>query len=133
MMLQYYFNSATARFRPFVGVGVSYNFFTDIQLNPNFVSSTQNNLGSVLAAGAAKPGITSVSAKASPSWAPVFNAGASYAITKHWGVSASITYIPLKTRSTVYVRAADGTLLGTTQAQLTADPLITYLAVSYTF
>ena len=133
MMIQYYFNSATARFRPFVGVGISYNFYTDIQLNPNFVTSTQNNLGSVLAAGANKPGVTSVSAKASPSWAPVFNAGASYNITNHWGVSASLTYIPLKTRSTVYVRAADGTLLGTTQSELTANPLITYVAVSYKF
>ena len=133
MMIQYYFNAPTSKFRPFVGVGVSYNFFTNIELNPNFVTSTQNNLGSVLAAGAARPGVTSVSAKASPSWAPVFNAGASYDFTDHWGVSASLTYIPLKTRSTVYVRAADGTLLGTTQAQLTADPLITYVAVSYKF
>ena len=133
MMIQYYFNSATARFRPFAGIGISYNFYTNIELNPNFVTSTQNNLGSVLAAGAARPGVTSVSAKASPSWAPVFNLGASYAMTNHWGLSASLTYIPLKTRSTVYVRAADGTLLGTTQAQLTADPLITYVAVSYKF
>jgi outer membrane protein len=114
-------------------VGVSYNFFTNIELNPNFVTSTQNNLGSVLAAGAARPGVTSVSAKASPSWAPVFNVGASYDFTEHWGVSASLTYIPLKTNSTVYVRAADGTLLGTTKAQLTADPLITYVAVAYKF
>lgn len=133
MMIQYYFNSATARFRPFAGIGISYNFYTNIELNPNFVTSTQNNLGSVLAAGAARPGVTSVSAKASPSWAPVFNLGASYSITNHWGLSASLTYIPLKTKSTVYVRAADGTLLGTTQAQLTADPLITYVAVSYKF
>jgi outer membrane protein len=133
MMIQYYFNSAAARFRPFVGIGISYNFYTNIELNPNFVTSTQNNLGSVLAAGAARPGVTSVSAKASPSWAPVFNLGASYEITNHWGLSGSLTYIPLKTRSTVYVRAADGTLLGTTQSQLTADPLITYVAVSYKF
>ncbi|MGG1945786.1 OmpW family outer membrane protein [Trinickia sp. NRRL B-1857] len=133
MMIQYYFNAPTAKFRPFVGVGVSYNFFTNIELNPNFVTSTQNNLGSVLAAGAARPGVTSVSAKASPSWAPVFNVGASYDFTQHWGVNASLTYIPLKTMSTVYVRAADGTLLGTTKAQLTADPLITYVAVSYKF
>lgn len=133
MMVQYYFNSATARFRPFVGIGISYNFYTNLELNPNFVTSTQNNLGSVLAAGAAKPGVTSVSAKASPSWAPVFNAGASYDFTQHWGVSASVTYIPLKTRSTVYVRAADGAVLGTTQAELTANPLITYVALSYKF
>lgn len=133
MLVQYYFNSATAKFRPYLGIGLSYNFYTNIELNPDFVTSTQNNLGSVLAAGAAKPGVTSVSAKASPSWAPVFNAGASYNITDHWGLSASLTYIPLKTRSTVYVRAADGTLLGTTQAELTANPLITYVALSYKF
>lgn len=133
VLLQYYFASATARFRPFVGVGVSYNWFSDIQLNPNFVTSTQNNLGAVLAAGANKPGTTKVEAKASSSWAPVFNIGGAYSFSKHWGVTASLTYIPLKTKSSVIVKAADGSVLGVTQGDLKADPLITYLAVSYKF
>ncbi|GLU34113.1 OmpW family outer membrane protein [Trinickia caryophylli] len=133
VLLQYYFASATARFRPFVGVGVSYNWFSSIQLNPNFVAATQNNLGAVLAAGANKPGPTTVEAKASPSWAPVFNLGGSYSISKHWGVTASLTYIPLKTKSTVTIKAADGSVLGTTEGQLKADPLISFLAVSYRF
>jgi outer membrane protein len=132
-VLQYYFGSSKSRFRPFVGLGVSYNFFRSIQLNPNFVTSTQNNLGAVLAAGAAKPGQTSVSAKASPSWAPMFNVGAAYSFTDHWGVTASLTYIPLKTKSSVVIKAADGTVLGVTEGVLTADPLITYVAVSYKF
>jgi outer membrane protein len=133
MLLQYYFGKATAKFRPYVGIGVSYNFFTDIQLNPAFIKSTQQNLGAVLAAGAGKPGTTSVSAKASSSWAPVFNVGASYFFTKHWGMTANVTYIPLKTTSSVIIKAADGTELAESQAELKADPIITFVAVSYKF
>jgi outer membrane protein len=133
VIFQYYFASATAKFRPFVGIGVSYNWFSDIQLNENFVTSTQNNLGAVLAAGAGKTGKTTVEAKASSSWQPVFNAGAVYNITDHWGVTASVTYIPLKTTSSVIIKAADGTELGVSKAELKADPIITFLAVSYKF
>jgi outer membrane protein len=132
-ILQFYFASPDAKFRPFVGVGVSYNFFTNFELNPGFVASTQQNLGAVLAAGAGKTGTTTVEAKASPSWQPVFNAGATYNFTEHWGVTASLTYIPLSTTSSLIVKAADGTELGVTKGKLHADPLITYLAVSYRF
>jgi len=133
LIFQYYFRDGGAKFRPFVGLGVSYNWFSDIQLNPNFVQATQNDLGSVLAAGAGKPGTTQVSAKASSSWQPVFNAGATYAITSHLGLVASVTYIPLRTTSSVIVKAADGTELGVSRADLKANPIISYLGVSYRF
>lgn len=132
-ILQYYFGQPTAKFRPFLGMGVSYNWFSDIQLNPNFVTATQNNLGAVLAAGAGKPGQTQVSAKASASWQPVFNAGAEYNVTDHWGIVASVTYIPLKTTSSVIIKAADGSELSVSKAELKADPIISFLAVSYRF
>ena len=133
LIFQYYFRASDAKFRPFVGVGVSYNWFSDIQLNPNFVKATQDDLGSVIAAGAGKPGATQVSAKASSSWQPVFNLGAEYNITAHLGLVASLTYIPLKTTSSVIVKAADGTELAVSRAELKADPLISFLAVSYKF
>jgi outer membrane protein len=133
VIFQYYFRNADDHFRPFLGIGVSYNWFSDIQLNPNFVKATQDDLGSVIAAGAGKPGATQVSAKASSSWQPVFNAGASYFFTKHLGVVASVTYIPLKTTSSVIVKAADGTELAVSRADLKADPLISFLAVEYKF
>lgn len=132
-VLQYYFGQPNDKFRPFLGIGASYNWFSDIQLNPNFVKSTQENLGAVLAAGAGKPGTTQVSAKASSSWQPVFNAGAEYNITSHWGLIASVTYIPLKTTSSVIIKAADGTELSVSKAELKADPIISFLAVSYRF
>ncbi|KXU89557.1 hypothetical protein CI15_05000 [Paraburkholderia monticola] len=133
LLFQYYFNAPSAKLRPFVGIGVSYNWFSDVQLSQNFVQSTQENLGAVLAAGAGKPGQTQISAKASSSWAPVFNAGLAYNITEHWGLVASVTYIPLKTTSSVIIKAADGTELGVSKADLSADPIISYLAVSYKF
>ncbi|OAJ54252.1 hypothetical protein A6V36_30565 [Paraburkholderia ginsengiterrae] len=133
LLFQYYFNEPTAKFRPFVGIGVSYNWFSDLQLSQNFITSTQNNLGAVLAAGAGKPGQTQVSAKASSSWAPVFNAGLAYNFTDHWGLVASVTYIPLKTTSSVIIKAADGTELSVTKADLAADPIISFLALSYKF
>lgn len=56
IILQYYFNSSTAKFRPFVGIGVAYSWFSNIELNGNFARDINENLGSVLAAGAGKPG-----------------------------------------------------------------------------
>lgn len=132
-MLQYFFGKAEAKFRPFLGIGLAYNWFTSFRLNPYFSQSINENLGSVLAAGAGKPGPTSVSAKSTSSWAPIFNIGASYAFDKHWQLNASVSYMPLKTYAETDIKAADGTLLAVSKAKLRADPIITLLAVSYRF
>ncbi|AOJ36657.1 MULTISPECIES: OmpW family outer membrane protein [Burkholderia] len=132
-ILQYYFGAANAKFRPFLGLGVSYNWFSDLQLNTNFIKQTQDNLGAILAAGAGKPGTTSVEAKASSSWQPVFNAGLQYNMTEHFGLIASVTYIPLKTTSTVTIKAADGTVLSESKSDLKADPIISYVGMTYKF
>ncbi|KVE33614.1 MULTISPECIES: OmpW/AlkL family protein [Burkholderia] len=133
VILQYYFNAPTAKFRPFVGIGVAYSWFTNIELNGNFAKDINENLGSVLAAGAGKPGPTSVEGKASSSWTPVYNIGASYALTNKWALTATLTYMPLKTFSSLVVKAADGTTLATTRTKLKADPLITFVGISYKF
>ena len=132
-MLQYFFNRADAKFRPFVGVGMTYSWFNHFHLNPYFSESLNTNLGSVLAAGADKPGPTSISAKSSSTFAPIFNLGASYAFDKHWGVNASVSYTPLKTYAETDIHASDGTLLAVSRAKLRADPIITYVALSYRF
>lgn len=133
LLLQYYLFSATARLRPFLGAGVSYNWFSSIQLNPNFTNSLNEQLGATLAAGAGKPGQTSVTSQSSPSWQPVFNAGLTYNITDHWSIIGSISYIPLKTTTVITVKAADGSTLSQSKATLKVDPLISYLGVAYKF
>ncbi|WP_454765461.1 OmpW/AlkL family protein [Cupriavidus campinensis] len=132
-MVQYHFLEPGTRFRPFLGVGVSYNFFTDIRVNPAFAESVNNNLGAILAAGAGIPGPTSVHADASSSWAPVFNVGGTYNFDEHWGVTAAVTYIPLKTTSTMTIKASDGTTLSTSKTKLEPNPIIFFLAASYKF
>ncbi|MDQ0143620.1 OmpW/AlkL family protein [Cupriavidus necator] len=132
-MVQYHFLDPGTRFRPFLGLGVSYNFFTNIEVNPAFASSVNNNLGAILAAGAGIPGPTSVSADASSSWAPVFNVGGTYNFDEHWGLTAAVTYIPLKSTSTMTIKAADGTVLSTSKTKLEPNPLVFFLAASYKF
>lgn len=132
-MVQYHFLDPGTRFRPFLGLGVSYNFFTNIEVNPAFANSVNNNLGAILAAGAGIPGPTSVEADASSSWAPVFNIGGTYNFDEHWGVTAAVTYIPLKTTSTMTIKAANGTVLSTSKTKLEPNPLVFFLAASYKF
>jgi outer membrane protein len=132
-MVQYHFRAPDTTFRPFVGLGVSYNFFTNIDVNPAFAASVNNNLGAILAAGAGIPGPTSVHADASSSWAPIFNVGGTYNFTEHWGLTGAVTYIPLKSESTMTIKASDGTTLSTSKTTLRPNPLVFFLAATYKF
>lgn len=44
-----------------------------------------------------------------------------------------MTYIPLKTTSTVTIKAADGTVLSESKSDLKADPIISYVGMTYKF
>jgi len=118
--LRYHLFSAESKFRPFVGLGVNYTWFTQVRLsNSQFVT---DSLG---------PG-GSAHAELSSSWNPVFEVGANYAITKHWSVGTSLGYIPVKTHLTLYGQTATGTQI-VSKSTLRLDPLNVFLNVAYTF
>jgi outer membrane protein len=118
--LRYHLFSAESKFRPFIGLGVNYTWFTQVRIsNSQFVT---DNLG---------PG-GSAHAELSSSWNPVFEIGASYAITKHWSVGTSVGYIPVKTRLTLYGQTATGTQIVSTST-LRLNPLNVFVNVAYTF
>jgi outer membrane protein len=118
--LRYHLFSAESKFRPFIGLGVNYTWFTQVRIsNSQFVT---DNLG---------PG-GSAHAELSSSWNPVFEIGASYAITKHWSVGTSVGYIPVKTRLTLYGQTATGTQIVSTST-LRLNPLNVFVSVAYTF
>ena len=48
-------------------------------------------------------------------------------------MSLSVSYIPLKTTATLTTRAANGATIGTSEARLKLDPIVTYAAVTYRF
>lgn len=121
LLLKYYFNKPDAKFRPYVGAGATYAWFSNAKItNGTF---EQGALG----------GPTSVSTDRS--LAPVFNVGFNYAFTKHWFAGFSVSYIPINVTATLNttVPTEVGPLTRVSQAKIHLDPIVTYLKVGYMF
>ena len=119
IVAKYFFGDAESKFRPFIGAGVTYVWYSDVQLS----RSLQTQLAGATA---------SATADLSSSWAPVANIGASYNFDKNWSVSLSVSYIPLKTDADITGTTAGGTVIKA-KTSLTVDPLVTFLSVGYRF
>ena len=134
IVAQYYFGTKESKFRPFIGGGVSYNFFTNLRLNSNFVNALQN-LGQVLQLGMGQvpSGTAKVTAETSSSWTPVANVGVSYEFAKNWTAIGTVSYLPLKTTSTITIRSAQGQVLAVNKTDIKVDPVVFGLAVGYKF
>ncbi|MFT4047202.1 MAG: OmpW family outer membrane protein [Solimonas sp.] len=134
LLFQYHFRPAAARWRPYAGVGVTYTWFTHVDLNNGFKDDLKNTFGVPLAVANLKsPSGIYVEANATPDWAPIANAGLSYAFSPRWGVSASVSYVGLSTESKIDIYAADGTRLAHSQTRISLNPVVTALVASYAF
>ncbi|PZX25509.1 putative Outer membrane protein, OmpW family [Cupriavidus phytorum] len=119
LVVKYHFFDAKTKFRPYVGIGVNYTWFTDETItNQNFVNRE-------FAPGAR------MTASAKPSWNPVFNIGATYAINDNWFVGLSVSYVPISTRASFTTQAGPVTIRSHTKIKI--DPVVTYLNVGYRF
>ncbi|WP_027798048.1 OmpW/AlkL family protein [Paraburkholderia dilworthii] len=126
LLMKYYFNDPQSRFRPYLGAGASYVWYSGVKLS-SAVSS-----GSFLyssAYGTALEGTTT--AKLGSSFAPVINAGFAYNIDKHWSVDLSLSYMWLSTRATLTTKSAVGTVTSTTKLKL--NPIISFVSIGYRF
>jgi outer membrane protein len=133
---KYFFNDPNAQFRPFLGLGFSHVSYKDVSLTSGFQEAIQGEFGPQFAA--ALPGATvgTTTAKLNSSWAPVVNIGGSYAITKEWYASFSVSYLHLKTTADLSTPILDGGATVATIASSTTikiDPIVTYLAIGYRF
>jgi outer membrane protein len=118
--VRYHFLAADAKFRPFVGLGVNYTWYSNTRIvNRQFLDATCG------------PGC-STHASLSASWNPTFELGASYALSKHWAINASLSYIPMSTTLTTNARTAAGVDI-VTKMRIRVNPLITHLDIAYTF
>jgi len=118
--LRYHLFSAESKFRPFIGLGVNYTWFTQVRTTNNqFITDSFGPGGSARAT-------------LSSSWNPVFEVGANYAITKHWSVGTSVNYMPVKTNLTLSGQTATGTQI-VSKSTLRLNPLSVFLNVAYTF
>ena len=132
-MLQYSFGSPRDVVRPYLGVGATYTWFTDVELGPGFDTALNNQFGRALALAAGKPDATRTRAEASPSFAPAFNAGLAISLGERWNVSTSVSYLMLSTESTIDILAADGTQLARSSTDLDLNPLAMALLLGYRF
>jgi outer membrane protein len=122
LLLKYYFLQAQSRFRPFLGIGVSRVWFSDAGItNGQFLANPL--LG----------GPTTVDIQSK--WVPVFNGGFSFQVTDHWYAGLSISYLPLKTTATLTSNSATpaGNLTSVSKANITLNPIVTYINVGYRF
>jgi outer membrane protein len=142
LLLQYYFDMPAGfpggggpkgRLHPYLGVGLSYAWFSDFDVSGPFTQQLQANFGQLLSLATGHPGTTRVSASASRSWNGVFNAGLAYDLSKHWGLAASVTYAPLASTAHININAADGTLLASSSTRLSQNALVTALLLNYRF
>ncbi len=85
VVAKYLFNKPGDQWRPYVGLGATYVSFADVTANKS--DALVNNLAGT-------------SASLSSAWAPVYNLGVIYNIDARWSISASVSYIPLKTTAT---------------------------------
>ncbi|HEY4318005.1 MAG TPA: OmpW family outer membrane protein [Herbaspirillum sp.] len=118
IVAKWFFGDAESKFRPFIGAGVTYVWYSDVKLS----QSLQNQLTS---------GTGTATADLSSSWAPVANIGATYNFDKNWSVALSVSYIPLKTDADITGITPGPTVKAKTS--LTIDPLVTFLSVGYRF
>lgn len=131
LVAKYFFGEPKARFRPSVGVGVTYNSFKHIRLTQGLQQGV-GGIVSQLSGGQIPANAAVTSAHISGRWAPVLTAGASYAIDKHWGISGSLSYVPYRIKAKLTTRVG-GQEVVKSSAKIKINALVPYVYLTYRF
>lgn len=151
-LVQYQFGKpGVDKFRPYIGAGLMYAYFDDIELNKNIGQDLQiaagrlqlikdgkagGALGSkqdVLANEAAQVRDMRVKVEADSAWAPILNVGATYDFDENWFAVGSVSYAKLDSDTTITVKNKKGEQLIEAVSNIDIDPYITYLGIGYRF
>ena len=125
LLAKYYFLEGDAKLRPFVGLGATYVWYSDVKLTPGLQGALASRVG-------IPAGRSATTADLDSSFAPVFNLGAAYQFDQHWGMSFSVSYIPLKTTAKLTTTVA-GVPVAMRESRLKVNPIVPYLSVTYKF
>ncbi|EMK0757792.1 OmpW family protein [Acinetobacter baumannii] len=143
--LHYQFGkSGVNKFRPYVGAGVMYAYFNELEMNSG-IESDLIKAGHMIQnihdgkAGAALDGKTSsakpiVKLEATDTFAPIVTLGATYDFSPNWFAVGSVSYSKMNSEAKIYVTDQNtGKELIKANTKIDIDPLITYLGVGYRF
>lgn len=143
--LQYQFGkSGINKFRPFVGAGLMYAYFNELELDKG-VESDLITAGHMIQniqdgkAGAALERKTSsaspkVKLDASDTLAPIVSAGFTYDFKPNWFATASVSYAKLDNEATIDVIDQNtGKQLVSSKTKIDINPLVSYLGIGYRF
>lgn len=127
LVVKYFFGSANDKFRPFLGLGVTRVWYSDVTLGSGF----QNYIATLRTTGTG-----TATAELSSSTAPVASVGGIYNLNDRWSLGFSLSYIPLKTDMTINSQATGSfSAFGknTYTTRLTVNPFVSFLSLGYKF
>lgn len=134
-LAKYHFGSVSNKLRPYLGAGVMYAHFSDVQADPNI--NAELNTNAILAL--LKPELGKI--KVDDAFAPVVIAGLDYNINKNWFATASVSYAHLSTNAELNV-IGNTALFGSDiprdtilkgKSKIEINPVVTYLGIGYRF
>lgn len=131
------------KFRPYVGVGLMYAYFSELEVN-SAIKNDLINAGHMIVnikdgkAGAALDGKKSsgdpkVKLDASDVFAPIATAGFTYDFNDKWYAVGSVSYAHLNTDTTITVNDAKYGELIRAKADIEINPILGYAGIGYRF
>lgn len=142
--LQYHFGkTGVNKFRPYVGVGMMYAYFNDLELNPSLeqdLIAAGHKIANIKqgAAGQALDGKLStanpkVSLDASDTFAPVATVGFTYDFNDRWFGVGSVSYAHLTGETSITVNDANLGELIKAKTDIEINPILGYAGIGYRF
>ena len=141
---QYHFGkTGVNKFRPYVGVGLMYAYFNELEINPRteqdliaaghmIANIKQGNAGASLEG---KPSLANpkVDLEATDAIAPIATVGFTYDFNQRWFAVGSVSYAHLKNETTITVSDEKlGTLI-TSKADIEVNPILVYAGIGMRF
>ncbi|MEJ8815512.1 OmpW family outer membrane protein [Variovorax ureilyticus] len=126
ILAKYYFNEGGDRFRPYVGFGLTYTWFTDVEVSTGLQSALALLVGR-------PPSTSAATAKLDSSFSPIVNLGFAYRLNERWGATFAVSYTPIKTKAYLTTVSAAGATVARAESSLKINPITPYLALAYSF
>lgn len=126
-LAKYQFGTVDSKIRPYLGGGVMYAHFSDIDVDSDRVNAALNTGALALM----KPSLGNVTVE--DAFAPVVVAGVDYNINKDWFATASVSYAHLSTNAKLEILDKNKDLLITGKSKVEINPIVTFVGLGYRF